>query len=388
MTTLEPPRTVLAHSGLPPVELQRMRDLVHRSHEVIAAHQHHTGAYPASPTFSAYRGYAWLRDGAFVAEGMSRYGDVGSCERFHEWVSGVLTRRSGHVAELVALHRSGQDVPVDRMLPTRFTLAGDDGDDAWWDFQTDGYGLWLWALIEHQRRHGIDLERYRPAIETAVDYLTAFWDRPCFDWWEENVEQRHVSTLGAIVAGLEAAADCGLLLGPRRAAAVEAANRARALVLDEGIRGGHLSKWLGTSQVDASLAACVVPFGLLPAGSSLATATLARVAADLDVDGGVHRYGADVFYGGGRWPLLSCLLGWNLARAGDLESAWRHLRWAADQVTPDGELPEQTSSHLLHPDHYREWVDRWGTVATPLLWSHGMYLILADELGLRHETGA
>ena len=29
-----------------------------------------------------------------------------------------------------------------------------------------------------------------------------------------------------------------------------------------------------------------------------------------------------------------------------------------------------------------EWVARWGAVASPLLWSHGMYLILADELGL------
>jgi hypothetical protein len=36
---------------------------------------------------------------------------------------------------------------------------------------------------------------------------------------------------------------------------------------------------------------------------------------------------------------------------------------------------------LLHPGSRNEWVARWGTVASPLLWSHGMYLILADELG-------
>src|SRR5665647_1967160 len=62
-----------------------------RSHDVITSHQHAGGAYPASPTFSAYAGFAWLRDGAFTAEGVSRYGDVASASRFHEWANTVLT---------------------------------------------------------------------------------------------------------------------------------------------------------------------------------------------------------------------------------------------------------------------------------------------------------
>ena len=41
--------------------------------------------------------------------------------------------------------------------------------------------------------------------------------------------------------------------------------------------------------------------------------------------------------------------------------------------------------HLLHPGSRDEWVARWGPVASPLLWSHGMYLILADELGITDE---
>ncbi|HEY0214759.1 MAG TPA: hypothetical protein VGC57_00025, partial [Cellulomonas sp.] len=115
--------------------------------------------------------------------------------------------------------------------------------------------------------------------------------------------------------------------------------------------------------------------------------TLDTVRADLAVDGGVHRFRADVFYGGGQWLLLTCLLGWNEAVAGDRESALARLRWVADHATSAaGELPEQVPDHLLHPEHHAEWVDRWGTVATPLLWSHGMYLILADELGLLPHT--
>ena len=144
----------------------------------------------------------------------------------------------------------------------------------------------------------------------------------------------------------------------------------------------HLAKWFGADAVDASLASCVVPFGLAEVGSPLATATLDAISADLDVEGGVFRFRADVFYGGGRWPLLACLLGWNRAVAGDRAAALEHLRWAAAQADASGELPEQVEGHLLAGDHRQEWLDRWGTVAQPLLWSHGMFLVLADELGL------
>ncbi len=49
----------------------------------------------------------------------------------------------------------------------------------------------------------------------------------------------------------------------------------------------------------------------------------------------------------------------------------------------DGELnlPEQVATHLLHPEYLGEWVQRWGSSASPLLWSHAMYLTLTHELG-------
>ena len=356
--------------------------LAEHSHRVITEHQHPSGAYPASPTFSAYRGFAWFRDGSFTAEGVSRYGDMASADRFHDWAAGVLVDRREHIAELVAAGRSGEDVPVERMLPTRFTLDGADGTAEWWDFQTDGYGMWLWAVTAHAHRHGLDLQRWRQAIELCVDYATAFWDKPCYDWWEENLEQRHVSTLGALHGGLVAAAGCGVLDDARTTTATQAAEEIRKLVTDDGVRGGRLTKWLGTDAVDASLPACIVPFGLVEVDDPVAATTLDAVARDLDVDGGVHRFSADVFYGGGQWPILSALLGWNRVAAGDTEAGWRYLRWIAATATPEGELPEQVPDHLLAPAHRPEWIERWGTVATPLLWSHGMYLILADELGL------
>ena len=363
-----------------------LRRLAVRSRQIIAEHQHASGAYPASPTFSAYCGYAWYRDGAFTAEGMSRYGDIGSVDAFHDWGARVLHARTDKVADLVARHRRGEVAPLDGMLPTRFTLTGEDGNDPWWDFQTDGYGTWLWAVVTHAERHGLDVGRWTDGIVVATDYLTAFWSVPCYDWWEEHVEHRHGSTFGAVRAGLLAAVRSGVLDADRRDRAREAAEAILATALTEAVAGdadagGHLTKWVGTDAVDGSLAACVVPYGLTPPGSLLASATLTRIRQDLAAPG-VHRFRDDVFYGGGQWPLLTCLLGWNEAVTGDVAAARERLCWVAAQADADDHLPEQVGHHLLHPQHEAEWAARWGRVASPLLWSHGMYLILADELGL------
>lgn len=369
-----------------PSERARFAKLATASHTVITTHQDPGGAYPASPTFSAYAGYAWLRDGAFTAEGISRYGDIASADRFHDWVDGVLTSRRDQVDRLVRRAGAGETPELADMLPTRFTVTGEDGPDPWWDFQTDGYGTWLWAVATHARRHGRDLARWQRGIDVAVDYLNAFWDRACYDWWEEHVEHRHCSTLGAIYGGLTHIVETGLLDAERTTTTTSVLAQLRSRVLAEGVRDGHLTKWFGTSAVDGSLPSAIVPFGLLALDDPIAASTLRAVAAELDHKGGVHRFAGDVFFGGGQWLLLSALLGWNLAATGDAAGALRHLRWIAEHATDNLELPEQVPDHLLHADHRQEWIDRWGPVATPLLWSHGMYLILADELGLIIET--
>ncbi|SDO57585.1 Glycosyl hydrolases family 15 [Nakamurella panacisegetis] len=369
-----------------PDELGSLQRLAARSIELIDTHQDRSGAYPAAPTFSAYQGYAWLRDGSFTAEAMSRWDRMASTNRFHDWVAQVLTARTDHVTGLVAAVARGDRPGPEQMLPTRFTLAGHDGTDDWWDFQTDGYGMWLWAVTTHAGRHHLAFDRWLPAIEVAVDYLIAFGDYPCYDWWEEHVEHQHISTLAAVRAGLVAAAEVGILDQVRRAAARVKAAELKELILARGLTRHRprpaLAKWIGAETVDGSLPACIVPFGLLALDDPIATATLDAVAADLDTRGGVHRFTADVFYGGGQWLILSCLLGWNRVAAGDTDAGWHYLRWTAAHADDD-EFPEQVPDHLLHPDSRPEWVQRWGPVARPLLWSHAMYLILADELGLK-----
>ncbi len=355
----------------------RATRLAETSVELILRLQDESGAYPASPTFSAYAGYSWFRDGAFIADAMSAAGAVDSADRFFDWCARILVSRRATVERVVAMAAIGEPVPDSEMLPARFTFDGRDGDDEWWDFQLDGYGTWLWAVAEHAKRHSLALDRWMPAIALTVDYLVSSWHRPCFDWWEESADRVHISTLGCIAAGLEAVGGADGVV-----------REIRALMLGEGTVHGHLAKWLGSPEVDASLLAVIAPLRVVPASDPVAASTIAAVEAELTVDHGVHRYRADTFFGGGQWPLLSCFLGLGYAASGDPARAFEQLDWAARTASEGGAMPEQVDWHLLDPSREAEWIERWGPVARPLLWSHAMLIRLAVELDLIRGLGA
>jgi GH15 family glucan-1,4-alpha-glucosidase len=357
-------------------------EIAERGRALILSLQDAGGAYPASPTFSAYRGYSWLRDGAFIADAMSAAGEVASASAFFDWCARTLVARAPEIHRIVAAARSGHPVPDGEMLPTRFTFDGGAGDAEWWDFQLDGYGLWLWAALMHADRHDLDAGAWRRAVELTVDYLVSSWDRPCYDWWEEHVEEVHVSTLGSVEAGLRAAAGAGLLDADRRTEAAATAEAIHAVIGDRGTVEGRLVKWIGSSAVDASLAALLAPLEVVAADADPGRATLAELERQLVVDGGMHRFATDTYYGGGQWPLLSCFLGLAHLRAGDRDRARELLDWAASTARRDGSLPEQVADHLIDPGYVDEWVDRWGPSADPLLWSSAMFLRLAVDLGL------
>lgn len=365
---------------MPPITAgPALRTLAESSITLIAKHQHPGGAYPASPDYAVY-GYSWLRDGSFIADAMSRAGQPESADAFHGWCARVIEARSGRIADLVARSQRGEPIEAADMLPTRYTLDGGDGDEPWWDYQLDGYGTWLWALVTHAQRHGRSLDPYQSAIESTVEYLAAFGADACYDWWEEHAEERHGSTLGSVVAGLRAILGVRLLPDPTASRARERLAHCEKLIAEEGT-DGHLTKWLGSTAVDGSLIACLTPFRIVQPHSLVAERTYSKVRDDL-LRGGVYRYLGDTFYGGGEWLILTAWLGWHEARTGRSELAWERLHWIAEQATPDGSLPEQVAGRVQDPARIAEWTQRWGPVATPLLWSHAMFLTLATELGV------
>ncbi len=356
-----------------------VRALIETSRHVILDHQSASGAYPACPTFSVY-GYSWFRDGAFIADGVSRHGERASADAFHAWCAGVLADRGDHITDVVGRLNAGDEVPATEMLPTRFTLDGRDGTDEWWDFQLDGYGTWLWVLAEHSRGHGGPSAAIRDSARLAARYLAASWQLPCFDWWEEHQQHVHVSTLGAIEAGLRSALELGVVTGADQERVRAALDGVRRTIADAGTVDGRLRKWLGSDAVDGSLLSLIAPLDVVD--TAVAAETVRVIEQDLVAERGVHRYRDDTFYGGGRWPVLAGFLGLAYHRLGRVDDAHAQLAWMASTADGDGLLPEQIGDPLLFPERHQEWVERWGVVAQPLLWSHGMYLTLSSSIGV------
>ncbi len=53
--------------------------------------------------------------------------------------------------------------------------------------------------------------------------------------------------------------------------------------------------------------------------------------------------------------------------------------WIEPRTKDDFILPEQVAENLNTSSYYSTWTDRWGDIASPLLWSHAKYIILSQK---------
>jgi GH15 family glucan-1,4-alpha-glucosidase len=352
-----------------------MSSLFTRSIEIIQRNQSPSGAYVASPNFSNYH-YCWFRDGSFIAYAMDVVGQRESSARFHAWAAAAVNARAGLVRRAVDKARRGETLTGADVLHTRYSLNGQDGiQEVWPNFQLDGFGTWLWALGEHTRRaEGALPAEWLRAAALVADYLTALWTRPCYDCWEEFPDQVHTHTLAAIFGGLEA---YGRLAAADQSPTLHAIHQ---FIWDHALAEGHFVKHSRSNAVDASLLGLATPYRVVQPGDPLMRATVARIEVDLARGGGLHRYAADTYYGGGEWVLLTAWLSWYYAELGEAAKAQAALRWVEAQADSQGQLPEQVPTHLIDPSYLQPWRERWGEIATPLLWSHAQYLIAAANV--------
>lgn len=375
-----------------------MKATVRRNVEVILQNQHPSGAYIASPSFSNYH-YCWLRDGSYIAYAMDLAGETKSADAFFRWVGTTIQRYAKKVDEIETRVKSGRGIDPKQVLNTRFTLEGfeEDADSGWGNFQIDGYGTWLWALSEHIRLTGDKtlVRQLAEAINTTLRYLSLVWQHPNYDCWEEHPEFIHPYSLATVYGGA-CAADWLVKGGWLDSTVVDASTLAaqvKTFIDRYAVVNGKLVKHLrpanqkssvspvSESSVDASLIGAFIPYAVYPLDSPVASETLAAIEKELHREnGGVYRYKTDVYYGGGEWILLSAWLGWASARKGKLVEARSLLKWIESCADERGWLPEQVSGHCLIPAETQPWIDRWGPIATPLLWSHAMAIILEDEI--------
>jgi GH15 family glucan-1,4-alpha-glucosidase len=259
------------------------------------------------------------------------------------------------------------------MPPARYTLDGTlepAEDEPWPNFQVDGYGTWLWALEQHVAG-GPLAHDVASTVSLVAEYLRAAWTLECFNCWEEFDGGVHASTLGAVLAGLESA---GRLLDDERW--LGEAEAIRADLLGRFTEDGIFKRGPSDARLDGSLLWLGVPFGVLPPEDPRVHDTVEAIRRDLTgPTGGIYRYLGDTYYGGGEWLLLTSSLAWHDALTGNARGFEASRAWVRAQALPSEDLPEQTTSAAQDPAMVEPWRRRWGPVATPLLWSHAMYLI-------------
>ncbi|MBL8165860.1 MAG: glycoside hydrolase, partial [Anaerolineae bacterium] len=250
-----------------------MLNLQQRSIEIIRAGQF-DGAYAACMSFSQY-GYSWLRDGTWIGYGMDAAGQSASARAFHQWAARTLLRYDDKITQLLAKLARGEALHETDYLPTRFELDGRVGREDWPDFQLDGYGAWLWGLVQYVDRHQDDAlwQDAQPAVELVVRYLAALWRSPNYDCWEEHRQHIHPATLAALYGGLRAVEQFKAgIVPPGLTTAIQ------DFVLTQTVSpAGHFMKYLGNDAVDASLLWLAVPYGLVTVDDPRFQATLAKI---------------------------------------------------------------------------------------------------------------
>lgn len=351
----------------------RENSALRRSIESILRNQSESGAFAASVDFSQYR-FSWLRDGSFCAYALDRAGEHEASARYHSWVNDAIENISEVIDAAIEQRRRGESLDPMMMPPARFALDGSLVNDGWPNFQIDGYGTWLWSLGEHLSRTGIDQlpAELCSSVARTARYLATFALSPCYDVWEENGTALHSSTLACVYGGLIASAR---LLDDAELLVVAAEVQTK---LDESAAAhGIYAKSTESDNVDASALWLLTPFSVVAPTDDRFTKTVAAIEKRLTFEGGIRRYSADVYFGSGAWPVLTASLGWHRLTVGDLEGAKACLDWIADHFDESGRLGEQYGGARRDPEHYQQWVDRWGLPAQDLTWSHAMYVVLS-----------
>src|SRR5690606_8007753 len=157
-----------------------------------------------------------------------------------------------------------------------------------------------------------------------------------------------------------------------------AAAGALRYIRDDCIRNGHLIKYVRNEAVDASLLWLALPFDVFSVDDPVMVATAARIERELR-GGGVRRYLADTYYGGGEWIILTAWLAWYWLRVGRREDAHVLMWWIDEQRDAHGALPEQVPGKDHHARFLAYWTREWGPSAKPLLWSHAMAVLVRTE---------
>lgn len=353
-------------------------DLIQKSIQFLKDGQTFDGSFIACENFGNYR-YAWFRDGTYNASALLEYGYNQEAFKFIEWAAMVVNRYQEKMEYCIRAFQQGISIAEEYFFHTRFTLDGYEVPGHWGFNQFDGLGTWLWFVCKvfiqnPQINPPVDVIN---ALNKAAEYISIVWPAGCSDCWEENEGGQHTYTLASIVAGLKQYCNwSGNKIYKERTDSIWTYLKQNCLTSNGYIKSA------GLDASDANLIGLCEPFNLVSWNDPDFQKTLLRIEKEL-MTPGVHRFKTDTYYGGGEWVLLTAWIGCLYAKYGRMDDAIYLRKWIESVASPSGFLAEQIPQHLFEPDKYAQWEKTTGEIATPLLWSHAMYLLLVKEIDTR-----
>jgi len=336
--------------------------------------------------------YMRPRDGALVAGALIDGGYSEISRRFLRFCHEAITR------EGYLLHKYNPD----GSLASTWHGWYKDGETQL-PVQEDETALVLWAFWNHFARFR-DIEfvklHYRGLIIRAANWLLEFRDDeglplPSWDLWEER-RGLHGWTLGAVWAGLEAAANFAEAFGQidlaakylKAAAEVKKGTEKFLWQEKEGRFARMIMRKKGkTVEVDTTLDASLMGlwyFGMFAPDHPKIVATMEAVRRRLWIKtevGGLARYEDDYYHQvaddvdkvpGNPWFISTLWLAqWYIALAQDsseLHKALDIMQWVADHTLTSGVMAEQVHPYTNEP-----------LSVSPLTWSHATFVKTVRE---------
>lgn len=338
--------------------------------------------------------YVWPRDGALVANALDRAGHEDITRKFFEFCHRVITPDGFFLHKYAPDGQPGSswhpwmDSAGERVLP----------------IQEDETGLVVWSLWEHFKIHrNLDFAMglYSELVMKAADWMATYVDHrnglPLQSWdlWEERWGV-HAFTVGAVWAGLIAAASFAELYGDR--AAYErwktAAGSIKAAA-DQHLWSPTLNRFVrramiardGSVTQDEVLDSAIYGlwrFGMYAPDEARIVATMTAIRDQLSnkaETGGQARYTNDYYFQvdhdvsrvpGNPWFICTLWLAqWQIASArtvGDLEPARQIIDWVSNHTSQAGMLSEQCDPHSGAP-----------LSVAPLTWSHAEFIVTVED---------
>lgn len=350
-----------------------MNKWIEKSVNVIKENQRATGAFISSTSPPEYA-YCYLRDASFCAYAFDLLDHKVQAAAYFNWSNKIFIKNGNKIKKAITRKNNGEQLIYSDYLLAVYLDNGKERRN-WYANSLDGYATWLWAVIKHIQISGESVDLYLKGMTLIANYLKVFWKYPCSDCWEDKEDYIHTSTLSTIYGAFAAFSKL-----VQDAAYLEAAQEIKTFILNHCVFDGRLSKFADYDSIDSSLLYACVPFDLFKADDPIMKKTVVEIETQLLKQCGLRRYPKDVYYGGGSWLVLSCLLAWYYNELGNKVRATEIIDWVEAQANENGELPEQVHVHLIDPEYLERFEEVFGKSACPLLWAHAMYLIVTYEI--------